>query len=415
MARMSKPLQVIGDGDVAWRADYSHTPQFDSEILHRDGLGPLPELSRMSLETPLAVLIDPAGNSHLHWLATGRDEVRAVLGDPKRFSSHPPADDDKESIELIQAGNLLQYDPPEHTRLRQLLAPEFTVRKMRGLAPVVENIVTERLDAVQAAGPPADLVKQFALPISAQVACVFIGVPRDDRAMLGRRLDIMSDDRRGREQKVAAEKALAAYMIRLVSQKRRDTGQDLLSSLIRRSDSGVSDEELAGVGESLMIAWTNLDRMLGLGILALLDRPDQLALLRARPELIDQAVEELLRYISIVPGVSPRTAMEDVPLADKVIKVGEVVTCSVLAANRAHTSGGLGDDLDITREVTSHLAFGHGIHYCLAAPLAREVLRISYLMLLGRFPDLRLAVSRDELQFRSSAPNYQVETLPVVW
>src|ERR1700678_2933759 len=146
---MSKPLQAIGDGDVVRGVDSFRTPQFDSEILRRrDGLGPLPELSRISRETPLGVLIDPTMHSHLHWLATGRDEVRAVLGDPKRFSSHPPADDGEESIELIQAGNLLQYDPPEHTRLRQLLAPEFTVRKMRGLAPVVENIVTEALDAV---------------------------------------------------------------------------------------------------------------------------------------------------------------------------------------------------------------------------------------------------------------------------
>lgn len=367
----------------------------------------------MGQETPL---IEPTGPSAPGWLVTGRDEVRAVLGDAKRFSSQPPANTAEESIGRIQAGNLLQYDPPEHTRLRQMLTPEFTVRQMRRLAPLVEDIVADRLDALAAAGPPADLMKHFAWPIPALVNCAFIGIPRDDRVMLTRNLDITHAANRSREQKIAAGKTYVAYMSRLVSHKRSNPGQDLLGRLIRRYGSDITDAELAGIGGTLMGAGLeNIAGMLGLGTLALLEHPDQLTLLRDRPELIDRAVEELIRYISIISTVSPRTVTEDVSLAGKQIKSGEVVVCSLLAINRAKIPGRPADDLDIAREDSVHMAFGHGIHHCIGAALARLELRIGYLALLRRFPGLRLAIPRDELRFRSYAPNYNVETLPVAW
>jgi cytochrome P450 len=408
---------ISDGGDVVSRVDTIRTAfrthQFDSEILRRDGLDPLPQMSRVSLKTPLIELAGPLAPA---WLATGRDEVRTILGDPKRFSSHPPADSEEESIQQIAAGNLLQYDPPEHTRLRRMLAPEFTVQKMRRLAPLVENIVAERLDLLEAVGPPADLIRHFAWPVAALVSCALIGIPCDDRYMLAHNLNITSDGRRSGKQAASAAKAYEDYMRRLVSQKRLDPGQDLLSRLIRKYGSKISDKELAGIGSNFVRSGLdNIGGMLGLGTLALLEHPEQLTLIRNRPEVIDQAVEELIRYISIVPIVSPRTAVEDVSLAGKVIKAREVVICSVLAVNRTQTPGGLGDGLDVTREINSHMAFGHGNHYCIGAALTRVELQIAYLALLHRFSDLRLAVPRDELRFRSYAGNYNVETLPVTW
>jgi cytochrome P450 len=408
---------ISDDGDVASRVDTYRTDfrahQFNSEFLRRDGLDPSPQLSRVSVETPLIEMSGPLAPA---WLATDRDEVRTILGDPKRFSSHPPADSEEESIQQIEAGNLMKYDPPEHTRLRRMLAPEFTARKMRQLSPLVDNIVAERLDVLEAVGPPADLIRHFAGPVAALVNCALVGIPRDDRYMLEHNINVLSDSRRSVKQTTLAEKAFEDYMRRLVLHKRLDPGQDLLSGLICEYGSDISDEELTGIGVLFSLSVIeNIGGMLGLGTLALLEHPDQLTLIRNRPEIIDQAVEELIRYISMVHIFSPRTAMEDVSLAGKVIKAGEVVFCSVLAINRTQTSGGPGDGLDVTREINSHMAFGHGIHYCIGATMTRIVLQIAYLALLNRFSDLRLAVPQDELRFRSYAHNYNVETLPVTW
>lgn len=413
---MPKQLHAANSGDIVSKVDAFRTHQFDSEIpLHhfRDGLDPSPELSQMGRHAPL---IEPAENSAPGWLVTGRDEVRAILGDAVRFRSQPPAPSAEESTRRVQPGNLLQYDPPEHTRLRQMLAPEFTVRRMRRLAPLVADIVAGRLDDMAAAGPPADLMRLFAWPIPGQVNCALIGIPRDDWLMLQRNLDITHKADRSPERKRASGRAYTAYMNRLVSQQRRDPGQDLLGRLIREYGADITDAELAGIAGTLMLAGLeNAAGMLGLGTLALLEHPGQLTQLRNRPELIDQAVEELIRFISVLSTVSPRTVAEDVSLAGRQIKAGDVVVCSLLAVNRAKVPGGPADDLDIAREDGSHIAFGHGIHHCIGAALARLELRIGYLALLRRFPGLRLAVPREELRFRSYAPNYNLEALPVTW
>jgi cytochrome P450 len=186
---------------------------------------------------------------------------------------------------------------------------------------------------------------------------------------------------------------------------------------VREHGGNITDGELEGLAASLMAAGIeNVASMLGLGVLALLEHPDQLTLLRDRPELIDRAVEELLRYVSIISTASPRTAVEDVPLAGRVVRAGERVVCSLFAANRIRTPGAPEDGLDITREPAPHMAFGHGIHHCLGAPLARMELRIAYLALLRRFPTLRLAVPPEDIHFRPpTSRNYAVETLPVTW
>jgi cytochrome P450 len=380
----------------------------------RDGIDPVPDLGLMSRQTPL-VLIDAAGTSERTWLAVGPDEVRAVLGDAERFSTLPPADTEADSRRLVQEGNLLQYDPPEHTRLRKMQAPEFTQRRMRRLEPMVEKIVRDHLDALERAGQPADLVRHFAQPIPALVGCVLLGIPRDDHAELARNLDLSRSDNRPREQRMAAGKAYMAYLIKFAKSRRRHRGDDLISALIHDHGMDMSDAELAGTVATLLApAILNVTGTLSLGVLALLQHPDQLALLRDRDDLVDRAVEEMLRYTSVVSTASPRTALVDVSLAGEVIKAGDVVLCSLLAANRSRCPHAA-DAFDISRENAGHVTFGHGIHHCLGAPLSRLTLRVAVQALLRRFPGLRLAVPAEELRYKSPSGIYGVETLPVAW
>jgi cytochrome P450 len=228
----------------------------------------------------------------------------------------------------------------------------------------------------------------------------------------------MTDIRAARRspKRTAARKAFNAYMDRIVAQKRRNPGEDLLSTLIQRHGTALTDQELAGICSSVIAGeLENASEMLGLGALALLVHPDQFGRLRDQPELMENAVEELLRYVSVVSVASPRTAQEDVTIGDQVIKEGEVVGCSLFAANRATAPGEPPDTLDITREPGSHMALGHGIHFCLGAALARMQLRVAYKGMLDRFPGLRLAVPPEELRFRLLAPQHGIETLPVEW
>ncbi|MBR7671819.1 cytochrome P450 [Streptomyces daliensis] len=375
---------------------------------------PLPELSRMSVETPLAADSGPGIND---WVATGREEVRSILAD-ERFSTRPPADSDEDSRQLTQIGNPLQYDPPEHTRIHKMLRPEFTLRRIRRMEPLIEKIVGDRLDVMERAGQPADLMRHFAWPVPGLVGCSLLGIPRDDQPDLARNMDLSRRTDRPRKLVLAAANAFDGYLTRFIAQKRRDpSADDLISTLIRNYGEEVENKELVGFCASLLAAGLeNMAGMLGLGMLALLEHPDQLALLRERPELMDQAVEEMFRYVAVVPIASPRTALEDVPVGDRVIKAGEIVSCSLLAVNRAQDPDAPADDFDITRENNNHMAFGHGVHFCTGAALARMEMRLAVSALLDRFPELRLAVPPEELRFRPlTLAAYGVERLPLAW
>ncbi|MEU2789930.1 cytochrome P450 [Streptomyces sp. NPDC007100] len=377
----------------------------------RDGLDPVPELSRMSTHAPLA---DDTGSGVHHWIATGFEEVRVILGDAERFSTKPPADSPEIAAQRVQVGNLLHYDPPEHTRLRKMLIPEFTARRMRRMEPLVEEIVAGRLDVLEGAGPPADLMRHVAWSVPGPIVCALLGIPRDDLPELMRILDVRALGNTGKKR--IAARAFDKYLLGCVAHKRAAPGDDLIGMLLRTHGEELTDEELAGVASSFVAAaLENTAQMLGLGTLALLQHPAQLALLRERPDLMDQAVEELLRYVAVVTLASPRTARVDVEVAGQVIKSGQTVGCSLLAANRAQAAGAPRDTLDITRENTTHMAFGHGIHFCIGALLARIQLRCAYRQLLERFPGLRLAVPPHELRFRPLTPQYGVEALPVAW
>ncbi|NJQ03745.1 cytochrome P450 [Streptomyces zingiberis] len=377
----------------------------------RDRLDPLPELGRAHRVTPLPG--DGPGAAP-GWLVTGAEEVRAVLGDAERFSTALAAGGG-DGRRPAQPGNLIQYDPPDHARLRTMLTPEFTHRRMRALEPAVTGIVEDCLDALEKDGPPGDFMRHVAWTVPGLVMCELFGVPRDDRAELARVLKVSRPAFRGRRLQVQAGAAYLAYMARLVARKRRDPGEDLLGRIVRDHGRDIGDEELVGLSAFVMGSGVeNMASMLGLGVLALLEHPAQLALLRSRPGLTERAAEELIRHLSVIPTASPRVARADVTLAGREIKAGDRVACSLLAANRVPAPGADPGRLDITREPAPHLALGHGVHHCVGAALVRMELRAAYPAVLRRFPALRLAVPPEEIRFRPQAP-YGLDALPLAW
>ncbi|QJY50318.1 cytochrome P450 [Pseudonocardia broussonetiae] len=377
---------------------------------------PPEELLRAREHGPISPYTFPGGKPG--WLVTGYDLVRAVLADP-RFSSrrelmrHPTIDYGDIEVPPAPPGEFLLMDEPQHGRYRKPLVGRFTVRRMRLLAERVEQITTEHLDAMEAAGPPTDLVSAFARPVPAVVICELLGVPYEDRGSFQEQIDAFMNGETDDEDLLAAYTATQDYLAELVRTKRAHPTDDVLSEL---TGTDLTDEELRGVALILLAAGLDTTaNMLSLGTFALLSHPDQLAALRADPGLVDGAVEELLRYLSVAKTFL-RTALEDVELGGRTIAAGSTVILSHHTANRDPERFDDPHVLDVRRPYTGHVAFGHGIQQCLGQQLARVELRVALPALLDRFPTLRLAVPADEVVLRpETADIYGVTRLPVTW
>ncbi|MDQ8702694.1 cytochrome P450 [Streptomyces sp. LHD-70] len=376
---------------------------------------PPAELTALREEQPLRRMTYPDG--HHGWLATGHGAVRAIMAD-QRFSAryellHLPMPG-LEGVEIPPAGpgDFTGMDAPDHTRYRRLLTGKFTVRRMRLLTDRVEEITATHLDAMAAHGPGLDLVQAYAHPVPAQMICELLGVPYADRERFTGQVATLFDQRASAEDKAAAYGAVESYVKDLAATKRAEPTDDLLSDL---TETDLSDEELAGVGGLLLAAGLDTTaNMIALGTFALLSNPEQLAALRAEPELAGPAVEELLRYLTVAdPAV--RTALEDVEVDGRLIRAGETVTLSFQAANRDPAQFPEPDRLDLRRRAAGHVAFGHGVHQCLGQQLARVEMQIALPALLRRFPTLRLAVDPSEVPMRERNNIYGVRSLPVTW
>ncbi|MFE3886510.1 cytochrome P450 [Streptomyces lydicus] len=373
------------------------------------------ELAALRTERPLTRLRFPDG--HVGWLATGYSAVRAIHADP-RFSSryelmHYPIEGGYTGeLPPAPVGDLTGLDAPGHTRYRRLLMGKFTVRRMRQLTSRAEEITTEHLDAMERRGPTADLVEAFAKPLPALMICELLGVPYAGREVFQRHVATVMTQSSTMDEVVAATAALQDILAGLVAAKRAEPTDDLLSDL---TTTDLTDEELAGIGSFLLAAGLDTTaNMLAHGTFALLSHPHQLAALRADPSLADQAVEELLRYLSIAP-TGARSALEDVELEGQLIKAGETVILSIEAANRDPERFPDPDTLDLHRKATGHLSFGHGIHQCLGQQLARVEMRVAFPALVTRFPTLRPAVPPEEVPLRHGMNIYGVHRLPVTW
>lgn len=378
---------------------------------------PPKELIEARERGPISHYTFPDG--HQGWLITGYDLVRSVLAD-SRFSSrkelmrhHPTIDLGDIEVPPAPPGEFLLMDDPEHGRYRKPLAGKFTARRMRLLTERVEQITVDHLDAMEKAGPPVDLVTAFARPIPAIVICELLGVPYEDRGSFQEQIESFLGGETSDEDLIAAYTATQHYLAELVAAKRANPTDDVLSDL---TDSDLNDEELRGVALILLAAgFDTTANMLALGTFALLRNPTQLAALRADPALADQAVEELLRYLSVVKTLM-RTALEDVELGGQTIEAGTTVILSYNTANRDPERFADPHVLDLRRQDGGHLAFGHGIHQCLGQQLARVEMRVAFPALVNRFPTLRLAVPAEEVGLRpETADIYGVKSLPVTW
>ncbi|WP_239029216.1 cytochrome P450 [Pseudonocardia acidicola] len=389
--------------------------------MRRTEFDPVPELAELRDGPGIARIRTAVGSEA--WLVTRYADVREVLGDQQRFGQarfsqrrRPPGLEDLTDEEIAQAraGNLLAQDPPDHTRLRRFLTPQFTVRRMKRLEPRIREIVDEHLDAMDEKGPPADLVEAFALPVPSLVICELLGVPYADRTEFQQRSNRMLDLSVPPKDRMRLARESRGYMKKLVAKAQAEPGEDILGMLVREHGDDLTTDELIGIASLLLIAGHETTaNMLGLGTLALLKHPDQLALVRDDPEAVEPAVEELLRWLSIVHSGMPRVTTTEVEIAGQKIAPGELVVLALPAANRDPALLPDPERLDVTRGEMGHMAFGHGIHHCLGAPLARMEMRIAFPALLQRFPTLRLADS--EPGFRSFNVIYGLTSLEVAW
>lgn len=390
--------------------------------MRRNGLDPEPALGDIRESTGVQEMRTAFGTPA--FLVTRHDDVKAALADHERFSNRKPPgwagpsgpSLTPEEQEKFTAGALLGLDPPEHQRLRRMLTPEFTVRRMKRLEPRIVAIVDEHLDAMEQAGSPADLIANFALPIPSLVICELLGVPYDDREDFQERSSRQLNFGLPVAERLTLQYESRDYMMSLVLRARREPGDDILGMLVRQHGSEVTDDELVGIGGLLLLAGhETTSNMLGLGTIALLQRPDQLVAVRDDPDAIGPAVEELLRYLSVVQNAIPRIATTDVEVDGVLIPAGSVVILSLPSGNRDPHFIADPDTLDISRGAPGHLAFGHGVHHCLGAPLARMEMRIAFPALLRRFPRLALAEDLADVEFRALNLIYGAESLQVSW
>lgn len=380
---------------------------------------PPARLAELRREQPLSRMAYPGGR--VGWLATSHSLARAILTD-SRFSaaqelrraviSRPMVP--REPPPPALPGMFGGLNPEEHLRYRRLLAAFFSAQQARLRVPRIQEIADELLDRMHKAGPPVDLMREFAAPFALRALCDVVGVPHADQEQVGHDSALLFRQQGTEEQIAKSFTGLYGYLHELVAAKRKQPSDDVLGQLA--AGTGLSDTELAGVGFSLLAAGHDTPAgMVALGAFALLTHPAQLHAALADAATLSNAVEELLRYLTIAQFGTTRTALSDVELGGHLIKAGDTVTISLPAANRDPDQFTDPDVFEVTRTATGHLAFGHGVHQCLGRHLGRTELRIAFETLFHQFPTLHLAISADEVPMRGNSTVYGVEQLPVMW
>ncbi|QHY99842.1 Pentalenic acid synthase [Streptomyces sp. S4.7] len=389
---------------------------------HDDALEPDPFMTRMRTEAPVTRVRMPYGEGEC-WLVTRYEDVRTVTSD-RRFSRAALVGRDFPRITpapIAQSESINLMDPPALNRVRKLINKAFTTPQVEALRPWTQRTVDGLLDAMAKSGPPADIADHLADRLPLMTICELLDVPEADRPQLRQRaMDMMSMNAADRDSAVEAKAWLRAYFSELTAERRRTPGDDLISALAtaRIGDEMLDEGELTVLAMLLVITGHdtttyNISNI----VYTLLTRPERAAELRARPELLPGALEELLRYIPFRQGVGiPRVALEDVDFDGVVIKAGDTVHVSYLTANRDELAYERPDELDFHREDPAvHMTFGYGSHHCLGAHLARMVLQVSIGTLLTRFPDLRLAVPAEEVRWNTVSIWRYPLALPVTW
>jgi len=370
--------------------------------MHRLEVSPL--YARLRENEPLSRVQLPYGETA--WLATRYDDVRTVLTDP-RFSRALAQGLDQPRMRSENVGDgVMGMDPPEHTRLRRLVGKAFTARRVEQMRQAVQERADALVDAMTVGGDSADLVEDFARPLPVSVICDLLGVPYEDHSRFRRWTEAMTNDETTSGNVLATiGPEVFSYMSGLVEERRSRPTDDLLGALVRARDEGdrLSEEELISIAGPGLLAGGAETVASGIPsfVYQLLTRPDDLALLRGRPELVPSAVEELLRFVPInTAAMFARYSLEDIRLSGTTIRAGEPVLPALAAANRDPEVFADPERIDLTRTVNPHLAFGQGPHHCIGAQLARLELQVALNTLLTRFPGLRLADGESGVQWK---------------
>lgn len=358
------------------------------------------------------------------WIVTRYDDVRQVLGD-RRFSSMPsnfgfPMLSPARSARLAEPPTFLRMDPPEHGHFRRMLTREFVVKRIDALRPRIQQTVDDLLAKLEQAGPPADFVEGLSLPLSSQVIADMLGVPYADHHFFQEksRVRIRLDVDPAVQTKAASE--IMAYLDGLLRERERnpDNGEDLLSRLIidQVAPGHLAHDDAVRMADLLLIAGHETTaNQIALGICSFLVNPDQRDLLVAQPDLLNRAVDEMLRFHSIVQYNGARATLEDVEVGGVTIRKGEGVYALISLANRDPAAFECPDRFDITRQAGHHVAFSYGVHQCLGQALARAELQAVFGTLFQRMPGLRLAKPIEEIPFKTGGFVYGVEALPLAW
>jgi cytochrome P450 len=384
----------------------------------QDRLNLHPLYAHLRTEEPLIRVRLPYGEEA--WLATRYADVRVVLGDQRFSRAAAVGRDEPRTHPHAMSDGMLTMDPPEHTRLRRLVAKAFTARRVEQLRPRTTGIAEGLLDRIELNGRPADLVENYAVPLPIQVICELLGVPFADRDRFQVWSEaIISTTSLQPEQITAHLDSLHSYIAGLIAQRRREPTDDLLGAMVRARDENdrLTEEELVKLAGGLLAAGheTTVTQLPNF-IYVLLTTPQARQQLVDSPQQIPAAVEELMRYVPLgVSAAFPRYATEDIELGGVLVRAGEPVLASVGSANRDSAVFAHPDTVDFDREPLPHMGFGHGVHHCLGAQLARMELQVAIGALLRRLPGVRLAVPEEELTWKKGTLVRGLAGLPVTW
>ncbi|MFJ4920649.1 cytochrome P450 [Streptomyces sp. NPDC088725] len=389
---------------------------------------PPAEYQELREQAPISRVTLPTGRTA--WALTRHEDIRAMLTDP-RFSSdrtdprYPVMVEGQQKVAADFRPSLISMDAPEHGPARRAVVGEFTVRRMNELKPRIQEIVDEHIDAMLAGPQPVDLVQALSLPVPSLVICELLGVPYADHDFFQSRSTELLRRTNSTEQRVRARDDLRSYLDKLITEKEREPGDDLLSrQILKQRESGEAQhetaearhEDLVGLAFLLLIAGHETTaNMISLGTLALLEHPEDAAALREDPSKTLGAVEELLRYYTIVEFATSRLATADVELGGVLIREGEGVVTLAVSGNHDPDVFDRPEELNIERGARNHVAFGFGAHQCLGQNLARLELQIVFDTLLRRIPGLKSGVPTDELPFKDDSNIYGLYEFPVTW
>src|ERR1700712_1646769 len=382
--------------------------------LQREGTDPSRCLADYREADPVQRLLSLLGLEV--WLVTGDAESRQVLSDTTSYSTDIRPYMGKSGTADGDIGGLGFTDPPDHTRLRRLLTPEFTMRRLERLRPGIEAIIARQLDEIEAAGAgggTVDLVPTYAFPIPFLVICDLLGLPDEKRDTFSKLATARFDISRGAQSSMDAVGGSRESLLAEAARQRKNPGPGLIGQIIREHGDEISDFDLGGLADGVFTGGLETSAsMLALGTAVLLENRELWNRLIADPTSAVPIVDELLRLLSVVQVSFPRFAKQDMVVVGQPVSKGAVVLVSLPAVNRDPRSTP-GDELDLERASGSHLAFGYGFHRCVGAELARMELRMAFPAIASRFPEMRLAVPSEDLQYRALSLVYGVEAVPV--